>query len=291
MFCPAGGRVANRRRSLPASSSSSVPGKASFRRLLCHAHAIPTEGQLGGLPGPGLWARQHRAHRNPEAADRAAELPGLLASVVGEVPLGAGVGEVGPGSSWVAAVAAWRMKMTCPPSRRRVTRSRPPGCSASVAGTPDPVDPDGPGRFPPHPATAASRRHATSATGGRRRVPAVPGVSCRFAPGGLDDDRHAVSLRRPRDARSPSALAVARGRGKPSRGEPGSGGMDSGVGRRRHPERVPTARSRSSCPPAEPPSLSSPHDGWCGATGKVACLAWGAGGHGDRVRAVRRARR
>jgi hypothetical protein len=37
------------------------------------------------------------AHRNLEAAERAAELAGLVASVVGEIPLGARVGQVGPG--------------------------------------------------------------------------------------------------------------------------------------------------------------------------------------------------
>jgi hypothetical protein len=37
------------------------------------------------------------AHRNLEAAERAAELAGLVASVVGEIPLGARVGQVGAG--------------------------------------------------------------------------------------------------------------------------------------------------------------------------------------------------
>ena len=171
VFCPAGGRVVNRRRSLRARSSSSEPGKASFRRSRVGAGArVPTESQLGGLPGPCVGAGQHRAYRNLEAADRAAELAGLVASGVGEIPLGARVGQVGPGV--VLGRLGRRMA-----DEDDVPALAQPGHEVAAAGSlgqqfedgaPDPAGSVGPG-LPPsrNQVTTASRRQATSATVGR----------------------------------------------------------------------------------------------------------------------------
>ena len=174
------GRRSHRQQALHSACQVLVVGvgEGLIQEVPCHAHAIPTKASSAvsrvrayglastvptGIPRRRIARPSWRACSRP-SSERFRWVLGSARS--------------GLGSSWVGSVAAWRMKMTCPPWRRRAMRSRPPGCSASVDGTPDPVDPLGPGRFPPHPVTAASRRHATSATVRRAAVP--PGRARRL---------------------------------------------------------------------------------------------------------------
>ena len=92
------GRRSHRQQALHSACQVLVVGvgEGLIQEVPCHAHD-PDQRRARRSPGSVRTGRPAPCPPDPKAADRTAELAGLLASVVGEVSLGPRVGQVGPG--------------------------------------------------------------------------------------------------------------------------------------------------------------------------------------------------